>query len=677
MLLRKLSLKNIRSYNSGEETSLTLPEGVVLFEGDIGSGKSTLLYALEFALFGLSDMKGVHLLSEGKKEGTVTLTFESGGEEYTVERSLKLKGDDVTQDECRIIEGGRSERLSPSDLKERVVSILGFNEPTHPKAESLVYRYAVFTPQEQMKEILLQNPEERLHVIRRVLGAQSYQTAADNSEVVEKRIREIVYGLRKASEDLDEKKASAKQVTVQVNQLEKVIPDLQKTSAAATKHVRSLESEWKRSRDEREGLGRGVAKIPLLRQDLEALKGAMEEDTAKLRGLEEHLASDIEPTMMKFESMKKPLKSLRDLEREADGAKDKLGRLAESARHLESDLTKTRDLIARGVCPLCGQEISKDVTIRTKHSEEEISKVREESTIVERELADLTSSIDAARGFADAEKDHARAEKEKARILKEINSLRGKIHESNMRSSQLTTELRESELEVKAMRGVSEKIADLETRLDSAKDDEKNAAHSLTQAVTQLADARTELESLAVEIAKKESALERSRRFSSFQNWLSSFFRPTVEKIEKLTLIQAASRFNEHYQRFFTSLVDDADMVVRVREDFSTVFEREGFEQDYAALSGGERTSMALAYRFALNAVVKESMYSRPELLILDEPTDGFSKDQVYKMRGLLDELDSRQVILVSHERELESMADHVFKVEKREGVSAVYEMKN
>jgi len=81
---------------------------------------------------------------------------------------------------------------------------------------------------------------------------------------------------------------------------------------------------------------------------------------------------------------------------------------------------------------------------------------------------------------------------------------------------------------------------------------------------------------------------------------------------------------------------------------------------------------MALAYRFALNSVVRESILAQPELVILDEPTDGFSKEQVYKMRGLLEELGARQVILVSHERELESMADHVFRVEKRNGSSSV-----
>ena len=168
------------------------------------------------------------------------------------------------------------------------------------------------------------------------------------------------------------------------------------------------------------------------------------------------------------------------------------------------------------------------------------------------------------------------------------------------------------------------------------------------------------------------AAKTRSVRIGRYQAWLSSFFRPTVKLIESQTLVQAAARFNEHFQRFFASLVEDPDMIVRVREDFTPVFERQGFEQDYEALSGGERTSMALAYRFALNSVVRESIMAQPELVILDEPTDGFSKEQIYKMRGLLEELDSRQVILVSHEKELESIADHIYRVEKRNGTSTV-----
>ena len=671
MLLRTLSMRNIRSYNDGEEIQLGIPEGVVLFEGDIGSGKSTILYALEFALFGLSDTKGAHLLSEGRKEGKVSLTFESAGVEYKVERGLKVRGSDVVQGECHLTSNGERERLSPGDLKERIVSILGFNEPTHPRAESLVYRYAVFTPQEQMKEILTQNADERLHVIRRVLGAQSYQVAAENSDVVAKRIRELGYGLKKASEDLQEKKEEVEKRSRTIAELESEIPGLRRAEAASSKLVRALESELEATRAEREALARSDAMIPLLKQEAAGRRSQVQDDDLRLHDLESTLNEEIEPRIRAFQSMK-PGGSVRDLETDADRAKERVGRLKESQQNLEAELAKTRDLVARGICPLCGQRISGDVSLRGEHAEKERARLEEEMSEAGSTLASLATRLEAARSYEEAKKECGKAEKDRARADSEIALLRKRLQESHVRLAQVASELGRLETQARELAGVTEKAADIESRLGGAREREKEASQSLTQATTELKDGARELELLSQEVKRKEAAMREAERLGSYQGWLSSFFRPTVEMIEKQTLALAAARFNEHFQRFFNSLVDDPDMVVRVREDFSPIFEREGFEQDFEALSGGERTSMALAYRFALNSVVKESVSSRPELVILDEPTDGFSREQVYKMRGLLEEVGSRQVILVSHERELESMADHIFRVEKRNGGSFV-----
>ncbi|MDG6898826.1 MAG: AAA family ATPase, partial [Nitrososphaerota archaeon] len=645
MLVRSIALRNIRSYNDGEETLLELPDGVVLLEGDIGSGKSTLLYALEFALFGFSDMKGAHLLSEGRKEGRVSVTFESGAKEYTIDRKLRVKGDDVVQDECYISTGEEKTRLSPSDLKERVVSILGFNEPTHPRAESLVYRYAVFTPQEQMKESLLQNPDERLHVIRRVLGAQSYQVAAENSGLVERTVKELAYGLKKAGEDLEEKKDEMEEKSQAIAQLESDVPRLKEAEANSSRLVKSLEAEWKDSIGQREGLGKDEAKIPLLKQETADLEEEIQEKEQKLRESETQLAEEIEPQVSDFGSRPRPDSKASDLDAKHGQERERLARLEGTKQTLETDLAKTRDLLAKGVCPLCGQRISGDLPTRTEHSERELVKLEGEIANASASVKTIAKQLEAARRFEEDEKDYARAAKDRERIEGEIKSLRKKLQQSNGRLSLLRSELTQATSQVRAMQELSDHIADLESRLKQARLDDKRASLDLNQARTELADASRELERLSAEVKEKQAALDESRRLTSYQAWLSSFFRPTVELIEKQTLAQAAARFTEHFQRFFTSLVDDPDMTVRVKEDFSPLFEREGFEQDFEALSGGERTSMALAYRFALNSVVRESVSTQPELVILDEPTDGFSKEQIYKMRGPLEELDSRQVI--------------------------------
>ena len=672
MLVRRLILKNIRSYNDGEETSLDLPDGVVLFEGDIGSGKSTLLYAIEFALFGFSDLKGSHLLSEGKQAGKVSIAFESGGTEYTILRHLKARGEDVVQEDCYIYANGERTKLSPSDLKERVISILGFNEPTHPKAESLVYRYAVFTPQEQMKEILVQNPEDRMHVIRRILGAQSYQVAAENSETVERAIKEAAHELNRESEDLEAREGEMAATAKAVADLEGELPKLEEAEAKASRMVKTTEAEWKQYLGQKETLSRAEATVPRLRQEISDVTDEISEHEQTLRDLEERLAEEIMPLIKGFEAMPKQEAEASQIKIRLNSEREKLAQLTGTKVALEGELGRIKDLVVRGVCPLCGQKISGDISARSEHSEQELATLEKQLQAATVSITSLTLELERATDYESAGSDHARALKDENRANAEIKAARRKLQRATEKLARHKAELDEASSQIKEMRRISDTLAELQRKLDGAREQDKQASNRLSRAQADLANGRKDLNRLNAEVAKMRAARARSMHLGRYQSWLSSFFRPTVKLIESQTLIQAAGRFNEHFQRFFASLVEDPDMVVRVKEDFTPVFERQGFEQAYEALSGGERTSMALAYRFALNAVVRESIMAQPELIILDEPTDGFSKEQVYKMRGLLEELDSRQVILVSHEKELESMADHIYRVEKRNGTSMV-----
>ncbi|HUI22780.1 MAG TPA: SMC family ATPase [Nitrososphaerales archaeon] len=672
MLVRRLTLKNIRSYNDGEETAIDLPEGVVLFEGDIGSGKSTLLHAIEFALFGFSDLRGSHLLSERKQSGRVSITFESGGTEYTILRHLRARGEEVFQEDCYIYANGEKTKLSPSDLKERVVSVLGFNEPTHPKAESLVYRYAVFTPQEKMKEILAQNPEDRMHVIRRILGAQGYQIAAENSETIERAIKEIAHGLNTESEDLEAREEELKAAGKRVGDLETELPKLKDAEAQASRLVITTEAEWKQYLGQKEALGRAEAAVPRLRDEISEVTDEINDQEQTLRELEARLAEEIVPVIKGFEGMPKQVSEAGQIRSRLDSERERLAQLTSSKATLEGDLKRTKDLVARGVCPLCGQKISGDISARSQHSEQELTGVETQMHAATTSVASLTAELERATAYESAESDYARALKDENRINTEIEAARRKLRKATAKLAQRQADLSEASSQIREMSGIYGKLTELQRKLDDARELDKQASLGLSRAQADLENGRKDLVRLNAEVAKMRAAWARSKHLGRYQLWLSSFFRPTVKLIESQTLIQAAARFNEHFQRFFASLVDDPDMVVRVREDFTPVFERQGFEQDYEALSGGERTSMALAYRFALNSVVRESIMAQPELVILDEPTDGFSKEQIYKMRGLLEELDSRQVILVSHEKELESMADHIYRVEKRNGTSTV-----
>jgi exonuclease SbcC len=158
-----------------------------------------------------------------------------------------------------------------------------------------------------------------------------------------------------------------------------------------------------------------------------------------------------------------------------------------------------------------------------------------------------------------------------------------------------------------------------------------------------------------------------------YQIWIEDFFVPTLDVIEKNVMLSINQEFNQHFQKWWSLLIDDATKESRVDEDFTPIVEQDGYELDINYLSGGEKTSLALAYRLALNSIVqKVSAGIKSNLLILDEPTDGFSKEQLFKIREILNEIKCPQVIIVSHEKELEGLADQVFRVEKKGGISEV-----
>jgi DNA repair exonuclease SbcCD ATPase subunit len=52
-------------------------------------------------------------------------------------------------------------------------------------------------------------------------------------------------------------------------------------------------------------------------------------------------------------------------------------------------------------------------------------------------------------------------------------------------------------------------------------------------------------------------------------------------------------------------------------------------------------------------------------IVILDEPTEGFATEQIDKMRDIFGQLNSEQTILVSHEQKMEGFVDHVIRIKK------------
>ncbi|BAM69714.1 intracellular protein transport protein [Methanothermobacter sp. CaT2] len=833
MIINSLELKNIRSYDSGR---VEFDDGVTLFEGDIGSGKTTLLLAIEFALFGLGDQRGDSLLRATSNSGSVKLTFTVDGDEYTVYRELKRGSSGVQQGELYIRTPRGVRKLSAKELKAEVLEILGYREPLNPRARSRIYRYAVFTPQEQMKSIIEAPTNDRLERLRKAFDLEKYSRAADNARLVSRRIKRESESLEDRSYDLEDKEKELEGLLGEKEKLEVEKKQLDSDIDGIEVEIGKLKSEMEVLQREKNRIDSAEKEIESLKNEIETLMSSSErlmernrvieveyqrslDELQKCSDIGEKLQEElnslrerISDLELKRESLMEDsrrfreasiqyrnltselenlLKTGKDLEDEISGLEDYTGgikskieaiksiedpgyredeveagirRLEVEVSDLQQELGGIQGKIEdyesigkMGVCPTCDQEVDPD------YIDDKLSRALERKMSVESRIAELRNEISDKNELLKRIAEYKRAQDEMRLLMedleKRIEECRRKregldktreriqkIEEEIAGTERIIGELKDAESEfnmveneLKSLREreseCSGRLAATEDRMDHLRtriselnpetsreyrdnlnkidenenkiaekkakikeneevlrnrEDVEASIHGLTRTIREkerLRDERRDrrgalegkieekerqIETLRSEIDKKRELRKRSLQLRTYVAWLEEYFIPALADIETHVMAQINHEFNERFQKWFRVLVDDPGKSVRIDEDFTPIVEQDGYEQNLEYLSGGERTSIALAYRLALNMVVQRLTDVRSDILILDEPTDGFSKEQLYKLRDIFDELESRQIILVSHEEELENLADHIYRVEKSDGTSII-----
>jgi exonuclease SbcC len=673
MLLKVLHLEKIRSYANAKP--IHFPLGTTLFEGDIGSGKSTILYAIEFALFGLGEFRGNFLLRNGATKGSVTLTFEQDGNEYEVQRTLVKKGKGVQQGECYLKTPSGKQLLSPSELKERVLQVLKFNEPANPRAQSLIYRYAIFTPQEEMKEVILKDPDDRLQTLRKAFRIEDYKIAAQNSGVLMSEIKGRIEYLKGVTADIEDKRNKLNEAINQIEKFSGQLTPLLAEEARLKSEKKAKDEELQKLQKQREKIKEAEGRVPLLKNQINDKNEQIKSSTGKIEKFQKKMRGEIEPQISGLQKMKKPTDTTeQELKKELEVIKKELNEITKQQSKLEERIENIEKVVQEKTCPVCERPVdSGEFGSKKRHLGEELEKV-------ERKIEKLNKQREENDDLIQKLKDYARAEKDLNELKRQLKESQDEIDEHDHLIKRLQNEiddlqskLRNAEEEAKPLQTVLTRIEELGEELESLQGRSNRITQQIATINANIQRSETEKEVLGKEISEKEEQLELKRELDEHKFWLDEYFAPTLENIEKHVMAAINERFNKQFQRWFSILIEEPELQVRVDEDFSPIIEREGYEQQYVALSGGERTSIALAYRLALNTIVQEvATGNSSNLLILDEPTDGFSREQLFKIREILNELRCPQVVIVSHESELEGFADHVFKVEKKNGLSTI-----
>ncbi len=271
-------------------------------------------------------------------------------------------------------------------------------------------------------------------------------------------------------------------------------------------------------------------------------------------------------------------------------------------------------------------------------------------------------------------KEYKRKQEKRENLEEEIEKNSKKLGEIEERLQNLKEKKDELEKEIEDFDEVKEKKEDLDESIDDLRDNLTDIEKAISSEESKKESLKERIGELQEEIKEKEEARENRNKIISYREWLNNYLSNLMETMEKHYMGNLQKRFNQLFGEWFQKLVEEKGLVVRVNDRFAPVIEQEGYQAEYENLSGGEKSSVALAYRLALNEVINSQVENikTKDLLILDEPTDGFSSRQLDKIRDILNELSIRQTIVVSHEPKLESYVDNVINVYKEGGVSRI-----
>lgn len=810
MIFNKLQMENIRSY---QRETIDFPRGTSLFEGDVGSGKSTILMAMEFALFGLGNQRGDALLRKGSKKGSVLLSFSVGEKDYQIKRTLiRSDKDAIRQDKAILGVNGKKIQLSPSEIKERILDILNFKEPPNPRAQSVIFRYAVYTPQEEMKFILSQKPDLRLQTLRKAFGIEDYKIAAENATIISKSIKDKINYLSGQISDLDEKRNSLtelkEKLTDNENNLQKFKENKEELGAVLANQKEELE-DLKETESELKQIEK---EIPHLERQIADKKNLSSKYNAEIQGAERENHERLMPELDKLEKVEKPTdisqeklrekidqikkaiknrgelvtkltlfkenkheieeklqewkdKNLDELNKENEELTHKLSEYKKLLSSHEDQLQiilkkiykleaqkddinkKLKNLDGLGeLCPICGSSLDdahkkdlkqeRDKEIRKFNSEinilnevkskgekeieqdktnirqlekdlkeyesliekfNELHKVKSKINTVEENLSNIDEKlslnieesvkftnfdqyINHLENLLDRLKEYNQARESLKNIRYQFNKNLDKVTENKAsietlkgEVNKLSENLSDFKDKIKYMLVVVEKTGELQSLYEKTDEEYRSVNEKIVSTSTRIESLTQDVGNLTDEIKEKEKLHKQLDKLKDYHIWLNDYLIPTLSVIEKHVMQNIHQEFDENFKKWFNLLIDDPSKTGKIDEEFTPIIEQDGFQQEINYLSGGEKTSVALAYRLALNNIVqKVSTGMKSNLLIMDEPTDGFSKEQLYKIRDILNELNYPQIIIVSHERELESFANNVFQIVKVDGVSEV-----
>ncbi len=706
---------------SNTESEVETPEGVVkltasdvrnyvlkLMGIDVGSSKRKSLPVVKYAIYTPQEMMKVILEGTGKKEeerlDVIRRIFRL--DEYKVAREnigivskdlvseygiVESKEDEIGRIENELEEKEREIKEIEEEIKELNEKISQYEKEYARKSKEwkeiveLRDRYENLRRDIEKLKARISGFKENLNKANKELEdlramkekmksmeneALRYESAEKMRDELQRKLKDIMdkeIKFKKAQERIRVLKDKVKKAEELKGELEKLYSkrDELRNKIAKLEELENKKKELEEKRSEIRGVIAAInTKIEELSKELEDYKSLGAVCPKCKRPLtEEHKKKLISETISKIENKKEELKRANasdvKIKKEMRELEGKIRELQENSRELsatEERIKNIENLIKEG------KEAEKEIKIEERNmpsfDEEEKKKVSEE-------LSNINSEVEKLRNIWKEYNALKRSVERENKIIEEVKDYQLQIEEMEKELEEKSKELSSLNYSNDIFNKLSEEYREIEGKLSSVK-------RAKEEKVKRVEELRNEINKKRKLIEKLREEIKIYKKRAEFGEWLKDELAPALEDIERLRLLAINEEFRQLFEDWFHEIMGESEYEATIDEDFKPIVRYQRFDMPIYSLSGGERTSIALAYRLALNTMVKRSLNLESHMLILDEPTDGFSKDQLYKLKDVFDKMDTDQIIIVSHEKELMNLANTVYHVEKVNGTSRI-----
>lgn len=724
MRILGVRLRNIRSYV--DKVVVFSPSRTTVIYGDNGAGKTSILLGINYALFGLPrGQKGSDLfagfvspykedlLRVGASSATVRLLIEHRGKLMLIER--RLNGDrggrivifSSTGDSLKV---ESSRNYSSEDLTKKILELLGLKEDPRKSRSTYIFSNVMYVPQFNVHQTLMLDDGQRRELVDRVLGLDKYMTALTNIEKIAKGKNSVIgrelHVINERIKDYEKhlREININEIREELSRLVSKREELNKKLNELRARRESLEGERKRLS---EVMSEKLQKMGELKSRLESINRAKAELGDKkeklnkilsevgfssidrpnelveeLRTRKLNLENEYSKTSKELEQLSKKLKDIesdeKDILTHASRLEAKIEEIKSRVKEIQSEVKETKSIVAQGVCPLCKQSITHE------HGEELVRekyvRMREVAMKIAPLAKDLRSARDHLKGLRNDKEEITKKMTELNKKIEEIEASVRRLSQAIELSEELSKRISDLEQEVLEENKVLEELHNVKVDIEDHKKEEEKLNKAIDEIKRVENEYNREVGRISERISNLEKELERYNKLSSelrelesrasvlnkVADYLDNHIYKGVEAIENALRGLAHDRFSEYFQEYFLKLLEDQELVEASVSDFKPVVRvRTGAAggQEISQPSGAQLTALGLAYRLALNRVVRDlNKELRESVLIMDEPTLGFSPERVEKLRELIEYvgggLGKAQVILVTHDERLLEVGD-------------------